>query len=341
MAVPTETVYGLLARADRPAALASLVALKGRDPKLAFTWHVANARPLEHFRALNPLAQRLAERYWPGPLSLVLKGVPTGLEGVARGGWTGLRWPAHGGLSLLIDALDFPVVATSANRTGAAPATTPEEVARIFGDQVGLILDGGPCRLGEPSGVLKLGPGHFELLREGLLTLGALRRTAGRRIGFVCTGNTCRSPMAEALARKELSRRLGLELSPAPPGAGAKSIRDFGFEVSSMGVSAGVGAPASPLAVAVLAELKIDLTGHLSRPALPADVLALDEVYCLTRSHLEMLRSSLPPGDDRTLELLDPAGEDIPDPYGAARWAYVKARDAIRSAIEQRAPSWA
>ncbi|HEX6884202.1 MAG TPA: L-threonylcarbamoyladenylate synthase, partial [Planctomycetota bacterium] len=194
-ALPTETVYGLAARADRPEALEAMRVLKGRPAELTFTWHVASRAAIEPFEALRPLARRLVERYWPGPLTLVLRGVPPGLEHVAKGGWTGLRLPAHRATGELLAACDFPVVMTSANRHGAAPLTRAEEVAAQFDGALEVVVDGGPARLGEASGVLALGPGRFELLREGLLRLEDLRRTAGLRLAFVCTGNTCRSPM--------------------------------------------------------------------------------------------------------------------------------------------------
>src|SRR5262245_4551073 len=113
-ALPTETVYGIAARADLPAALEALRALKGRPPGLTFTWHVADRGVLERFDVLRPLARRLGERYWPGPLTLVLRGGPRGLESVARDGWTGVRLPAHQACAELLAACDFPVVLSSA-----------------------------------------------------------------------------------------------------------------------------------------------------------------------------------------------------------------------------------
>ena len=346
VALPTETVYGLAARADRPAALARLRELKGRDESLAFTWHVAERDALERFEALVPLARRLAERYWPGPLTLVLQGVPRGLEDAARDGWTGVRLPAHGATRGLLAAADFPVVMTSANPSGSTPLCTAEEVAALFGERLALVIDGGASRLGEASGVLRIGPGRFELLREGLLPIEDLRATAGLRLAFCCTGNTCRSPMAEGLARALLVRRL----SPAPPdSAGSNptvSSRDdrilerFGFEVRSMGVAAGAGAPASEHAVDVLAERGIDIGQHRSSPALAEEVARFDHVYCLTDTHAEILRSLLPPGRGRHIERLDPNG-NVPDPIGGSLEDYRRCADVIRAALDARARDWA
>lgn len=334
-ALPTETVYGLAVRADRPEALEALRVLKGRPSDLAFTWHVAERAAVEHFRELRPLARRLTERYWPGPLTLVLHGVPAGLEGVARAGWTGLRLPAHAACAGLLSACEFPVVMTSANPHRDAPLTRAEDVAARFDGALELVVDGGPSRLGEASGVLALGPGRFELLREGLLRLEDLRRTAGLRIAFVCTGNTCRSPMAEALARALLSQRLEVG------DAGRIRLAEFGFELVSMGVMAAHGAPASTGATEVMAERGIDLRSHRSRPALPEALLRCDRIYGLTASHVESLRAALPPGRRPPLELLDPSGADIADPLGGPRSAYQHSLADIERALRARLDEWA
>jgi protein-tyrosine phosphatase len=334
-ALPTETVYGLAARADRPEALEALRAVKGRPAEVSFTWHVAERGVIERFEPLRPLARRLAERYWPGPLTLVLRGVPSGLEGVARTGWTGVRLPAHRACAELLAACDFPVVMTSANRHGEAPLTQAADVAEQFDGSLALVVDGGPSRLGEASGVLALGPGRFELLREGLLRLEDLRRTAGLRIGFVCTGNTCRSPMAEVLARTLLAERLGArDASPA-------SLATFGFELVSMGIHAAHGAPASPGAVEVLAERGVDLAPHRSRPATPEVLARLDRIYVMTEGHREALRALLPPGRHAPIVLLDPEGADIPDPIGGPRAAYQRSLAEIEHALRRLLDEWA
>lgn len=332
--LPTETVYGIAARADRPDALDALRAAKGRPTDLPLTWHVGTNEPLERFPFPRAVVARLAERYWPGPLTLVLEGVPPGLEAVGRDGRTGVRRPAHPAAAALLAACDFPIVASSANRHGEAPATRADEVVERFGRQLAYVLDGGPARLGEASGVLLVGHGRFELLREGLLRLEELRRTAGLRIAFVCTGNTCRSPMAEALARELLGEALGF------PAGKRSRLRDFGFELASMGLFAADGAPASTGAREVLQARGLDLARHRSRPALPEAVLALDRVYALTQSHLDGLRLRLPPGRGPRLELLDPHGRDVADPIGGGPEVYRACAAQIEAALRARLAEW-
>ncbi|MEW6072351.1 MAG: L-threonylcarbamoyladenylate synthase [Planctomycetota bacterium] len=341
VAMPTETVYGLAARADDGAAVALLRALKGRPADAPLTWHVASRAAVDGFSALRPLARRLAERYWPGPLTLVLYGVPSGLERAARDGWTGLRLPAHRATIGLLADLDFPVAMSSANRHGEPPRRTAAEVAREFGARLALVVDGGPSRLGEASGVLRVGPGHFDLLREGLLPASDLRRTAGLAIGFACTGNTCRSPMAAAMAGRLLEERLGIRGAARPAGATAADLAAFGFAVRSMGVLAGHSLPASPSAVAAMAERGLDLAGHLSHPAHPELLRELDLVYCMTRAHVEAVKGLLSPGRARTVVLLDPAGEDIPDPLGGPLEVYRACAARLLAALAARAGEWA
>lgn len=332
VAVPTETVYGLAARADSPEALAALARAKGRPEGYAWTWHIGATRDLERFPDLRPPARRLAERYWPGPVTLILPGVPPGLELAALDGWTGVRFTAQPFARALCARADFPVVMTSANPHGARPAVSAEELDAHDFEALELVIDGGPTRIQEASTILRIGRGQFELLREGLHDLDALRRTAGRRIGFACTGNTCRSPMAEGLARLALSQRLECEPERLP---------ELGFELRSMGVFASSGAPPSPHAVEALAARGYDLSGHASSPALPEVIADLDEVYCMTQAHLSALSMLLPPGKAGNLRLLDPSGRDVPDPIGGSLADYERCAGHIARSLEELLPGWA
>lgn len=333
VALPTETVYGLAARADSPAALRALAGAKGIADTRAWTWHVGSSAALDGIAGANQLVRRLVERYWPGPLTLVLQGVPPGLEAIASEDWIGIRQPAHEGTARLLSRLEFPVVMTSANPTGQAPLAAAAEIASAFPD-VAYVVDAGPARLGEPSAVLRIGPGRFELLRDGLYDIEQLRGTAGRSIAFCCTGNTCRSPMAEGIARTRIAARLGLD--PADLSA----IAEFGFHVTSVGIAAGGGQPVASHAVEACAARGIDISTHTSRPATQALLTELDEVYGLTHSHVDALRQALPPQTAVRIELLDPEGRDIPDPFGGSREDYERCCDHIVAAIERRLADW-
>jgi tRNA threonylcarbamoyl adenosine modification protein (Sua5/YciO/YrdC/YwlC family) len=331
VALGTETVYGLAARADLPAAVERLMQLKGRDAKRALSWHVGTAEVLDSFAELPHSTRRLADRYWPGPLTLVLHGIPAGLEGVAREGWTGVRLPAHDSTRSILRAMPFPVVMTSANLTGEDPRIDAAGVLETFEGRIELLVDSGRARISESSTVIALGRGRFEILREGLLSPDDLRRAAGLSIGFVCTGNTCRSPMAEQLARHGMARQLDVPV---------EGVEEFGFRFLSAGVMAGMGAPASPHAVEILAAEGMDLSRHSSRPASVELVAGLDRIYCLTNSHRESLRAGLPPSKGKSIELLDPTGYDIPDPMGGNMEDYKACAERIRSVLELRFEEW-
>jgi len=187
LAFPTETVYGLGARADQDAAVARIFATKGRPAEHPLIVHVASADEAQAFAAAWPEpARRLAAAFWPGPLTVV---VPRrqGLAAAAAGGQgsIGLRCPAHPvALSLLraTAARGVPgVAAPSANRFGRVSPTTAAHVQQEFGDAVA-VLDGGPCEVGIESTIVDCTRSRPVLLRPGLLTLAALEAIVGETL---------------------------------------------------------------------------------------------------------------------------------------------------------------
>lgn len=182
--LPTETVYGLGARADDDAAVAKIFAAKGRPADHPLIVHVPDVGAAQVFAADWPaLAQRLAARFWPGPLTLIVPRAP-GVGGAAAGGQDsiGLRCPAHPVAQALlreVKALGVPgVAAPSANRFGRISPTRAAHVVEEFGDAL-LVLDGGDCEVGIESSIVDCTRGHPVLLRPGMLSRAQLEAAAG------------------------------------------------------------------------------------------------------------------------------------------------------------------
>ncbi len=184
VAFPTETVYGLGANALSAEAVARIFEAKGRPSNNPLIVHVAN---IEQARSLvrewPAEAQQLAEAFWPGPLTFVLKKQNVVPETVTAGGDTvAIRVPAHPVALALIEACGFPLAAPSANRSNQLSPTTAEHVKRGMGGLVALILEGGPCESGIESTVLNLSSAGPEVLRPGVLTANFLSEVLGKPV---------------------------------------------------------------------------------------------------------------------------------------------------------------
>lgn len=171
VAFPTDTAYGLAVLADRPAAIEVIYRLKGRPPSLPLILLAADMAALEDLACFDPLATALARKWWPGPLTLVLKaGQGVSRFIVAADGTIGVRVPDHAAALALLSAAG-PLATTSANRTGQpSPRTADAVMAAFAGDEdPAILLDGGPTALENDSSVLSL-VGEPRLLRQGALS---------------------------------------------------------------------------------------------------------------------------------------------------------------------------
>jgi len=171
IAFPTDTLYGLAADPRSDEAVRRIFRVKGRPPDSALPLIAASAAQAEAFaNAWPPLARQLAERFWPGPLSLVVGASDRlGTEVLAGGATVAVRVPAHAVAVGLARHLGAPVTATSANRSGQAPAVTADEVLWALADavDVALVLDAGACRGGAPSTLVDVTGAEPRLVRAG------------------------------------------------------------------------------------------------------------------------------------------------------------------------------
>jgi L-threonylcarbamoyladenylate synthase len=177
IAFPTETVYGLGADAQNSQAIRRVFELKGRPPTHPLIVHIDHPRSLDRWALAVPAyAHQLAEHFWPGPLTLVLRRAPAVDQGVTGGQDTiALRVPAHPVAQQLLRAFGSGVAAPSANRYGNVSPTRAEHVREEFGDDVRIVLDGGDCKLGLESTIVSCVEDPPRVLRPGSITLSQLR----------------------------------------------------------------------------------------------------------------------------------------------------------------------
>jgi tRNA threonylcarbamoyl adenosine modification protein (Sua5/YciO/YrdC/YwlC family) len=337
VALPTETVYGLAASALDARAIERMLQVKHRTPGKPLTLAIKGPDDvLDYVPGLSPLGRRLARRCWPGPVTIVADDChPESLvhqlpevvqRAVVPSGTIGLRVPAHPMVLDILRMLVGPVALSSANPGGGAEPVTAEDVLESLGDEVQLVLNDGQSRLGQPSTVVKVGQRDFKILRPGVVSEQTLRRLSSFIILLICTGNTCRSPMAEILCRKMIADRLGCD--PA-------ALGDQGVVVMSAGLSAMMGARPSPEAVSVMAKRGLQLGDHESQPLATQLVRHADILWTMTRSHRQAIVGQWPEAASRTFVLADDQ-TDIADPIGGPVEYYERCADQIQAALARR-----
>lgn len=201
VAVPTETVYGLAARAEDGAAVAKIYAAKGRPSFNPLIVHVSGMAQAADLVVIEPLAQVLMKAFWPGPLTLVLP-LKAGAKvaGLVTAGLDTLavRCPAHTAMQALIAGAG-PLAAPSANASGRISSTTAAHVAASLGENVGLVLDGGRCSAGVESTIVRVVDGGWQLLRPGAVPVEAVMEVAGAAFLAVFDGKTAGKPVAPGM----------------------------------------------------------------------------------------------------------------------------------------------
>jgi len=332
---PTETVYGVAAAATEAAAVSRLRDLKDR-PGGAFTVHLGSPADAGRYVAdVPPRARALMRKAWPGPLTLLLP-VPRRLpDGSLRGrglrrrigpeGVVGLRCPDDPVARALLSRTHKPVLATSANLPGRAPATSAAEALEQLDGRIDVLIDGGPTRHRRASSIVAVDAGGLEVVREGVYGRSAIERLSRLTILFVCTGNTCRSPMAAWLAEKLLSDRLGCRADELPAA---------GVQVRSAGTFALAGGRASPQAVDAARALGAEPRRHRSRKLTKELINEADLIFCMGRSHVAEVTGRVSGAAGRTF-LLDARG-DIADPIGGDADRYAAVARRIRERLRKR-----
>jgi protein arginine phosphatase len=318
VAFPTETVYGIGALAENEEAVQRLYVTKDRPQRKPLTYHIASLDDVRRFVDPIPkMGARLIEKYWPGPITIVFE--REGAEPV------GLRFPANAFAQQLIRAAQAAVVATSANPSGEEPAVTGEDVVRYFPAGLDVVVDSGPTELRQASTVVRVGKHHWEMVREGIVDERMIGDLLSERILFVCTGNTCRSVMAEHLCRRLLAQRFDVPEERLP---------QFGFRIASAGTLAFSGGSASPHTVDVMRAFGCDVSRHSTRPLQPDDVAEASRIFVMTRDQKKLVETLAPDAASK-IHLLNPSGRDVEDPFGRSEECYVRVAREIEESLRR------
>jgi len=332
---PTETVYGVGVVASDARADRRLRELKQR-PRAPFTVHLpAPSEAHRYVRDVPIRARTLMRKGWPGPVTILL---PTGgrladkaLQGkalyrrICHNGVVGLRCPADPVARALLERVGKPVLATSANLTGAEPPRSAEDVLGQLDGRIDLLVDAGKTQYAKASTIVAFDGQDYRIVRPGVYDARMIRRLTSRKILFVCGGNTCRSPMAAALAEQMLAERFGCEVD---------RLKDYGQEVLSAGTFAGVGAAATAEAAEAAEKLGARIRKHRSTKLRNELIQAADLIFCMTRHHVETVTEMVPTAAGKTF-LLDVRG-DIPDPIGWDAKRYLGVAKRIRRSLRDR-----
>jgi len=336
VAFPTETVYGIACRVGSDS-LKKLDKIKNRTAGKHYTLHIASRKNVGKYVPHQDLRiKKLINYSWPGPLTVVFELNSKQLEETKKqispevfeniyNNSIGIRCPDNNVALILLDQTQNEVVAPSANLAGKPPPVTAEQVLQQLDGKINCVLDGGKCRYGKSSTVVKIGKTMRQILREGVLPIPNVMELSNIKVLFVCTGNTCRSPMAQGIFAHRLAEKLGVKVD---------RLEKIGYKVSSAGIMNIGSMPAATEALQVCAKRGVDIRTHRSQPLTRQLVKESDFIFVMTGSHCRRVEA-LDASAAQKCELLA-APDEIPDPISQSRQIYELCAERIEKAVNRR-----
>ncbi len=337
VAFPTETVYGLACRVSSDS-LVRLDELKGRDENKYYTLHIGDKSQLGRYVPNPSLREnKLVQNAWPGPLTMIFE---LGNDEISKLRKTldkevvenlyvhnsiGVRCPDNAVAAALLTETPCAVVAPSANYSGAEAPVTAEQVINAFDGKIEIILDAGPTKYKQSSTIAKIGKKGIEVLRQGCYSHQQIVDFCTVQVLFVCTGNTCRSPMAGGILAKSLAEKLGCAVD---------QLGQMGYKIRSAGTMGATGWPASTEAVSVCRVHGINISAHASSALTEELIRQSGLIYVMSHDHAEHVLRLSPDSGEKCLRLAD--DKDVPDPIGQDESFYKNCFAMIEQAVARR-----
>ena len=334
--LPTETVYGAAGLLNQSPGISRLRGLRSEaSENKPFTIHLADRNDAPRYLGdVSELGRRMMKKLWPGPVALVFDVPEARRKEVAHQQKIAehdiyddqtitLRCPDHIVATDVLARVTGPVALTLVDAP-VSMATHTVSFDALDG-KVDLVFDAGPARYSKPSTIVRVGDDHWHIVRSGIYDQRIIERLLRTTVLFVCSGNTCRSPMSEALAKQVLAEKLKVP---------EDKLESKGISVLSAGSFAMPGSRATPAAVEALRPMGVDLSRHRSRPLSVELIHQADVVFTMSRGHVQAVTALVPSATEKTFTL-DPEG-DIDDPIGGELSLYQTLAVQLRNLIEKR-----